>query len=109
MDDFERKLEEAAAKIGMVYVVRDDAMGRVKIGTSLNPLQRLRDLQTGSSSPLRLLALFPGGRWAEQQFHKNHADRRLDGEWFEDGDGYVSDLLIEVAEMDVNSIAWPQR
>lgn len=109
MDDFEREIEEAIAKIGMVYVVRDDAMGRIKIGTSLNPLQRLRDLQTGSSTPLRLLALFPGGRYAEQQFHKLHPDRRLDGEWFEDGDRYLSDLLIEVALTAVNSIAWPQR
>lgn len=60
-DEFEEKLREATAKIGMVYFVRDDINQRIKIGTALNPLERLRALQTGSSVRLRLMASVAAG------------------------------------------------
>jgi hypothetical protein len=106
-DEFEAKVREAVAKIGMVYVVRDDVNKRVKIGTALNPLSRLRDLQTGSSVRLRLIAMFPGGRKAEQEFQKIWPDRRLGGEWFDDRDGEVSRIILYTAGTG-GGIKWPQ-
>jgi hypothetical protein len=106
-DDFERKLREAVAKIGMVYFVRDDANGRIKISTALNPLARLRDLQTGSSVPLRLLGMYPGGREAEQSAHQTWASRRLAGEWFDDRDREISRILLWVVRTSSTGIVWP--
>lgn len=106
-DEFEQKVREAVAKIGMVYFVRDDTNGRIKIGTALNPLSRLRDLQTGSSVPLRLLGIYPGGREAEQASHLTRASRRLAGEWFDDRDREISRILLWTVRTGSTGIVWP--
>lgn len=102
---FEEKLREAAAKVGMVYFIRDDAAGRIKIGTSMNPLGRLRELQTGSGARLRLMSISPGGREAERSYHSTFAERRLIGEWFDDSDRWISQILI--ASIGNQSAMWP--
>lgn len=107
-DEYEKKLREAVAKIGMVYVIRDDVNKRIKIGTALNPLTRLRNLQTGSSTPLRLMAMFPGGRQGEREFQKIWPDRRLAGEWFDDSDRAISKIIVYTSRTG-GGIAWPQR
>lgn len=105
-DEFEARLREAVAKIGMVYVVRDDANSRIKIGTALNPLARLRDLQTGSSVPLHLIAMFAGGRKSERSFQETWAMRRLQGEWFDDADREISRIILWTAQTG-NGVVWP--
>ena len=106
-DEFENKLREANAKIGMVYFVRDDINQRIKIGTSLNPLERLRALQIGSSIRLRLMAMCGGGRKAEQDFHKTWAARRLQGEWFDDSDREITRVVLWAFRGD--GIVWPEK
>ncbi|MBB1074171.1 GIY-YIG nuclease family protein [Rhodoferax sp. 4810] len=69
-----------------VYAIRERETGHVKLGISRNPQQRLRQLQTGNSSTLELVAY----RKAENRFADEralHADAdvyRLRGEWFDD-------------------------
>ncbi|WP_439364245.1 GIY-YIG nuclease family protein [Bradyrhizobium sp. DASA03005] len=106
-DDFEEKLRDATAKIGMVYFVRDDINQRIKIGTALNPLERLRALQTGSSVRLRLMAMCGGGRKTERQFHETWTARRLQGEWFDDRDREITRILLWTFRGD--GIVWPER
>lgn len=106
-DEYESKVRDAVAKIGMVYVLRDDANGRVKIGTALNPLSRMRDLQTGSSTRLRLLAMMAGGRKVEQEFHALWSERRLAGEWFDDRDRKISRIILWACGTGNDSIVWP--
>lgn len=93
-DEYETKLRKAISKIGMVYVLRDDVNGRVKIGVALNPLARLRNPQTGSSTRLRLLAIMPGGREGERSLHAIWPERRLSGEWFDDRDRTISRIIL---------------
>lgn len=90
----EEKARAVTARVGMVYFIRDDINQRVKIGTSLNPFDRLRDLQTGSSVRLRLMAICEGGGKGEREFHKAFDERRLDGEWFDDSDRHVTRILL---------------
>lgn len=104
-DLFEEKLREAAAIVGMVYFIRDDANGRIKIGTSLNPLGRLRELQTGNGTRLRLMSISPGGRAAERSYHKTFAARRLIGEWFDDSDRSITRILLMSKSRE--SAFWP--
>lgn len=106
-DQFEERVREAISKIGMVYMVRDDVNGRVKIGTSLNPLERLRALQTGSSVPLRLVAMWGGGRKAEQDVHAIWPQRRLAGEWFDDRDREISRIIV--SSIGSSGIVWPSK
>jgi len=70
----------------VVYFIQaggDD--GPVKIGWSLNPMKRLRSLQTGSGQVLRLLAVMPGDRKKERAMHRAFSSRRIHGEWFNPG------------------------
>lgn len=106
-DHYEEKLREASAKVGMVYFIRDDVHGRIKIGTSLNPLGRLRELQTGNGVRLRLMSISPGGRSAEQSYHKTFSDRRLVGEWFDDSDRWISRILL--LPVSSESVFWPDE
>jgi hypothetical protein len=105
-DEYEQKVRDAVAKIGTVYVLRDDANARVKIGTALNPLMRMRDLQTGSSNRLRLIAMLPGGRRAERDLQNIWPERRIGGEWFDDRDRLISRIIIWSAQTG-NGIVWP--
>jgi hypothetical protein len=64
-----------------VYFMGGDD-GYVKIGFSNNPHKRLRGVQIGSASPVRLLAMLRGDRNDEDSLHKRFAAYRVRGEWF---------------------------
>lgn len=69
--------EFRAARVEVVYYLR--AGGRIKIGTSANPRQRLGSLHFDE-----LLAFEPGGRMLEQRRHAQFAAHRVPrSEWFE--------------------------
>ena len=64
---------------GYVYFIK--TQNRVKIGYSLNPFTREREIQTGSSEPVFLVALIEGTLQTEKSLHKRFAQHRLQGEW----------------------------
>lgn len=99
------KISAATAKIGMVYFIRDDVNNRIKIGTSINPVGRLRDLQTGSSVRLRLMAMTAGGRKSEAINHEIFAQWRLAGEWFDDSNRQITRILL--ASLSKDGSFWP--
>ncbi|MEU9438370.1 GIY-YIG nuclease family protein [Streptomyces sp. NPDC048252] len=72
-------------KTERVYLIGSPSSPLVKIGWTDNPKRRLRNLQTGSPVPLRLLALFEGGNTVEAELHRRFADKRRHGEWFDLG------------------------
>lgn len=55
--------------------------GEIKIGRALHPEARLRELQTGSPTELRLLGVIPGGAAIERLLHDTFGHARLRGEW----------------------------
>ncbi|MFB8166021.1 GIY-YIG nuclease family protein [Streptomyces rubiginosohelvolus] len=68
-----------------VYLIGSTDSSLVKIGWTDNPKRRLRDLQTGSPVLLQLLAVFEGGPIVEAELHRQFADQRRHGEWFDLG------------------------
>lgn len=68
----------------MIYFIQEGKDGPVKVGYSSDPEARLRALQTGNSSRLRLRKVFEGGRQTEAEAHERLDDLRIrdDGEWF---------------------------
>jgi hypothetical protein len=54
----------------------------IKIGQSFSPRSRLRDLQPGSATPLKLLLAVPYSRIPEPEAHKKFKHLRMMGEWF---------------------------
>ncbi len=65
----------------MIYFIQDTKSRAIKIGTSRNPVARLKELQTAHAHPLVLLAVMDGGVVEERELHQKFA--RLHGEWFE--------------------------
>jgi hypothetical protein len=57
--------------------------GPVKIGVARVPYERLFTLQTAHHEELFIYAITPGGKWEEQKLHRDFAEYRLRGEWFE--------------------------
>lgn len=67
---------------GFVYFVADKQRGVVKIGFSVEPMDRMATLQIGSPNKLEMLAAVKGTIQTERQFHRRFAQHRVNGEWF---------------------------
>lgn len=67
---------------GFVYLAGADD-GPIKVGFSANPEGRLATPQIGSAFKLRLLLCIRGTNDTEREHHRQLADWRIHGEWFE--------------------------
>jgi hypothetical protein len=65
---------------GYVYFAETEDESLVKIGFSVTPTRRLRQL--GTLMPLRLIGCFPGSMDTEAWLHRKFAQDRTTGEWF---------------------------
>ena len=65
---------------GVYFVLSGDQ--HVKIGHTRNARVRLTELQIATHTPLRLVALLPGGAAREAALHRRFARFRVHGEWF---------------------------
>lgn len=64
-----------------VYFIQDGDV--IKIGRAVHPMERLQNLQTGHSNPLRLIAAIPTHASLEAAIHQRFAHlRSSNGEWF---------------------------
>ena len=68
-----------------VYAIREAESKRIKLGISRDPQARLRQLQTGNSQKLELVAFKPAvNRFAEERaLQADNAASRIRGEWFD--------------------------
>jgi hypothetical protein len=73
----------------MIYFIRNETNGRVKIGYSANVKARLASLQTASPDKLTLLASIPGEKDREKSLHNQLCAHRLNGEWFDGGSVFM--------------------
>ena len=65
-----------------VYFARR-ADGLIKIGSSMKPLERLKQLSTGAAEDLDLLGHMDGSTAMERHFHSRFKSCQKHGEWFE--------------------------
>lgn len=82
-------------KSGFVYFIKADS-GKIKIGWSVDPIERLKTLQTGSPEILTLIGCIRGTREDEGVFHRMFKHYRLHCEWF----SYDENLLEYIKERD---------
>lgn len=69
---------------GTIYYLMCSETGRMKIGYTRGDVQkRLKSLQTGSPTKLRVAAIHPGTPESERRLHEQFAEDRLHGEWFD--------------------------
>jgi hypothetical protein len=78
-----------------VYAIKESETGRIKLGISKDPEERLKQLQTGNSQKLELVAY----RKAENRYkdesatHLANAACRVRGEWFAPSRNEASSIL----------------
>lgn len=76
----------------VVYFVRNEDTGAIKIGTAVDARKRLSGLRTSSAAPLTLVATIPGDRDVERVLHNRFRAHRIRGEWFQPAEelvGYI--------------------
>lgn len=76
------KLPKRQKPKGYVYFIQGQCGGAIKIGYSLCPEKRLRELQTGYPDTLMILLMIPGTESTEAALHRQFESSRLKGEWF---------------------------
>lgn len=54
----------------------------IKVGIAIDPLERMRGLQTACPWRLHLLYVIPGAREMERALHMRLSGSRMEGEWF---------------------------
>jgi hypothetical protein len=82
----EEILESSTRKL-FVYAIREVESRNIKIGISYDPEARLRQLQTGNSSRLELVAFIEAaeGFKSEKDAHRLNKGIHIRGEWFGSG------------------------
>lgn len=83
MMDFAKKIDIDEPDM-FVYAMMEEDTGKVKIGISKDPERRLKQLQTGNSSRLVLVATHKAenGFADERALHHKNEAYRIHGEWF---------------------------
>lgn len=72
---------------GYTYALRS-VNGLIKIGSSMQPVERIKDIQSVNGSPIELLGLCHDAL-VEQVLHIRHSAHRAHGEWFEINDNPI--------------------
>lgn len=68
-----------------IYLIQSLENGYYKIGISNNPNKRVEQLQTGNSSPLKLIETYQSefAHQIEKTFHRRYSHMNKNGEWFD--------------------------
>lgn len=65
-----------------VYFITAREVGKVKIGCAYEPFRRLNHMQSCCPVDLVLEAVFKGAYKEEKEYHRQFAEHRARGEWF---------------------------
>lgn len=93
-----------------IYVITN-GVGQVKIGITKSPKTRLKQLQTGCATELKLRMLIQGDRVMERRVHKllTPFRTRRKGEWFnlsEDEDiGWLCEYIVGLSAQKYGKIS----
>lgn len=68
-----------------VYFIQGEDEGPIKIGAAIDPVKRMRGMQTGYPYKLRILATHPGGYTFERYLHWYLWRYKIRGEWYKPG------------------------
>jgi len=75
------------------YFIEAQATGLIKIGRSVEPSRRLKDLMTASPAALRLIGVLEQD--CERELHQQYASLRTTGEWFKAEDPLLTYLKYQ--------------
>jgi Meiotically Up-regulated Gene 113 (MUG113) protein len=67
----------------VIYFIRDEGTGFIKIGWARNAKVRMAELQIGNPRKLTLIGCFKSRHRWEARIHRHFSKNRIRGEWFE--------------------------
>jgi hypothetical protein len=88
----ERAIKPQKRLKGYVYFIQGQCGGAIKIGFSVDPAKRLKELQTGYPDTLKILFMIPGDESTERALHRLFEGARLKGEWFRPDDCLIDKI-----------------
>lgn len=91
----------------LTYFIRARGMGDIKIGKSNQVRARVKNLWTGASRGLDLLACYPATVDHESELKDEFAHLRLCGEWFRPGPDLLTHLSLVGCDVDAFTNAVP--
>lgn len=65
-----------------VYFAHRESDGLIKIGCSVYPESRAKQLSSDLKTKVKIIGVAPGGFFEERSLHRRHAEHRIRGEWF---------------------------
>lgn len=83
-------------KFGYVYLIGTNPQAPVKIGFSLNPWARLKEVGTGNHQDLAILATFKASKSFEGDLHRAFEEYNIKNEWFR-LPASVIDFIVETS------------
>jgi hypothetical protein len=86
---------QASKKAVKTYFILNTSTKLIKIGKSVRPSQRIKDIQGMAGAKLELLAVID--RNIEAELHNQFKQYRRTGEWFEDTDGLIAKCIDVIA------------
>ena len=83
-----------------LYLIINEESYHLKIGRSINPKARLKQLQVASHDKLQLLFMIPKVGDIEKDIHIEFSHLRVNSEWF----SYHADILNKFNKLGLNNI-----
>lgn len=78
----------------MIYFIRDEASGHLKIGYAVDPWRRLSKIQSDTPARVDIVAIEDGGVDREAELHLQFSHARSRGEWFRPADDLVAYVAL---------------
>lgn len=93
----------------VVYVIGSADIAPVKIGVTISPQSRLKQLQPGAMARLEVLWTTPGDTTLERTLHARFDEYRVYGEWFDltsigDPVAVVQDAVRDVQQASTRAV-----
>jgi hypothetical protein len=89
-----------------VYLIQSLEEGYYKIGVSIHPKKRIKELQTGNSAELKLIEVYRSefANQIEKSLQRRYSHLRKEGEWFDMSISHEVSFLKECRQIEENLI-----
>ena len=91
-------------KVKYIYLIQSQEEGYYKIGVSKHPNKRIKELQTGNSSKLKLIESYKSdfAHQIERALQRRFSYMRKEGEWFEMSINEEVNFIINCKQIEKN-------
>lgn len=90
--------------MGFIYFIQEGNEGKIKIGFSEDPKERLKTLKIANPNNLRIIFQYEGSEADERKIHRMFKNYNISGEWFEPSEEIMEFINVTKDSYQVNRI-----